>query len=91
MYFRVNYRWADETVDNVRNDLQQQLMASMSVGMIDDNYDGLIQESELKGPMASIKPRFKALDVDNSGALDAKEMAASGIGRMMAPRDDIDL
>jgi hypothetical protein len=23
MYFRVNYRWADETVDNVRNDLQQ--------------------------------------------------------------------
>lgn len=91
MYFRVNYRWADETVDNVRNDLQQQLMASMSVGMIDDNYDGLIQENELKGPMASLKPRFKALDVDGNGALDAKEMAASGMGRMMAPRDDIDL
>ena len=22
MYFRVNYRWADETVSNIRNDLQ---------------------------------------------------------------------
>jgi peroxiredoxin len=91
MYFRVNYRWADETVDNIRNDLQSQLMSSMSVGMIDDNYDGKIQETELKGMMASLKPRFKALDVDNSGDLDAKEMAASGMGRMMAPRDDIDL
>ncbi len=91
MYFRVNYRWADETVDNIRNDLQSQLMASMSIGMIDDNIDGVIQENELKGPMASIKPRFKALDVDGSGALDAKEMAASGLGRMMPARDDIDL
>ena len=91
MYFRVNYRWADETVDNIRNDLQSQLMASMSVGMIDDNYDGKIQENELKGMMASLKPRFKALDLDNSGDLDAKEMAASGMGRMMPARDDIDL
>ena len=91
MYFRVNYRWADETVDNIRNDLQSQLMSSMSVGMIDNNYDGLIQETELKGMMASLKPRFKALDTDNSGALDAKEMAASGMSRMRPARDDIDL
>jgi Ca2+-binding EF-hand superfamily protein len=63
----------------------------MSVGMIDDNYDGLIQETELKGMMASLKPRFKALDTDNSGALDAKEMAASGLSRMRPARDDIDL
>ena len=68
-------------------------MASMSIGMIDDNYDGLIQESELKGMMASLKPRFKDLDTDHSGALDAKEMAAAGGGmRMPMPRDaDIDL
>jgi peroxiredoxin len=91
MYFRVNYRWADETVDNIRNDLQAQLMSSMSIGMIDDNVDGLIQESELKGMMASLKPRFKALDVDGSGALDATEMKAAG-GGMRMPRDaDIDL
>ena len=91
MYFRVNYRWADETVSNIRNDLQSQLMSSMSIGMIDDNVDGLIQESELKGMMASLKPRFKDLDIDHSGALDATEMKAAG-GGMRMPRDaDIDL
>jgi Ca2+-binding EF-hand superfamily protein len=64
----------------------------MQIGMIDDNVDGLIQETELKGMMASLKPRFKALDVDGSGALDPKEIAASGMGgRMMPARDDIDL
>jgi hypothetical protein len=93
MYFRVNYRWADETVSNIRNDLQSKLMSSMSIGMIDDNYDGLIQEGELKGMMASLKPRFKDLDADHSGALDPKELAAAGGGmRMPMPRDaDIDL
>ena len=91
MYFRINYRWADETVDNIRNDLQSQLMASMSFGMIDDNYDGMVQESELKGMMASLKPRFKALDVDGSGALDPAELKASGL-KLGIPEDaQIDL
>jgi Ca2+-binding EF-hand superfamily protein len=88
MYFRINYRWADETVDNIRNDLQSQLMSSMSFGMIDDNYDGLIQENELKGMMASLKPRFAQLDADHSGALDPKELAASGMGGMFRPSEE---
>jgi len=91
MYFRINYRWLDETVDNVRNDLQQQLNASMSFGMVDDNYDGMIQENELKGMMASLKPRFKDLDTDKSGGLDPAELKAGG-GAMMMPRpDDADI
>ena len=88
MYFRINYRWADETVDNIRNDLQSQLMSSMSFGMIDDNFDGLIQENELKGMMASLKPRFAQLDADHSGALDPKELAASGMGGMFRPSEE---
>ena len=40
--------------------------------------------------MASLKPRFKALDLDGSGALDAAELKASGAVRMPFP-DDIDL
>jgi hypothetical protein len=91
MYFRINYRWADETVDNIRNDLQSQLMSSMSFGMIDDNYDGLVQENELKGMMASLKPRFKALDTDSSGALDAKELKASGMMMNIPSDEQIDL
>ncbi len=86
MYFRINYRWADETVDNVRNDLQSQLMSSMQFGMVDDNYDGKIQENELKGMMASLKPRFAQLDVDKSGDLDATELKSSGM--MMAIPSD---
>ena len=66
-------------------------MASMSFGMIDDNYDGMIQQSELKGMMASLKPRFKALDVDGSGALDPVELKASGL-KLGIPEDaQIDL
>jgi len=92
MYFRINYRWADETVENLRNDLQQQLQASMSFGMIDDNYDGLVQENELKGMMASVKPRFKQLDTNGDGALDAAEMKAGGVGGMSIPSSEqIDL
>ncbi|HEY7800913.1 MAG TPA: hypothetical protein VIA80_19250, partial [Hyphomonadaceae bacterium] len=91
MYFRINYRWVDETVDNVRNDLQSQLMSSMQFGMVDDNYDGKIQENELKGMMASLKPRFVQLDVDKSGDLDATELKASGM-MMAIPSDaQIDL
>ncbi len=91
MYFRINYRWADETVDNLRSDLQQQLRASASFGMVDDNYDGLVQESELKGMMASLKPRFKQLDVDNSGALDPAELKAGGVKSPIPSDADIDL
>ncbi|HVY90377.1 MAG TPA: hypothetical protein VG942_16040, partial [Hyphomonadaceae bacterium] len=76
MYFRVNYRWADETTDNIRNDLQQKLQASMSFGMYDDNADDLLQKDELVGPLAPLKARFDQLDLDHNGGLDAKEFAA---------------
>jgi hypothetical protein len=91
MYFRINYRWADETVDNLRNDLQQQLQASMSFGMVDDNYDGKIQENELTGMMASLKPRFAQLDVNKSGDLDAAELKASGMMMSIPSDQQIDL
>jgi hypothetical protein len=93
MYFRINYRWADETVDNIRNDLQTKLMQSMSIGMLDDNADDLIQKDEMKGAMASMKARFDALDVDHNGGLDAKELAAGGGGGsfVRVPLDQPDL
>ena len=87
MYFRINYRWADETVDNIRNDLQSQLQSSMSFGMNDDNYDGQIQKEELTGMMASMKPRFDALDVDKSGGLSPEEMKAGGGAMMSIPTE----
>jgi hypothetical protein len=91
MYFRINYRWADETVDNIRNDLQSQLQSGMSFGMIDDNYDGKVQRNELKGMMASLAPRFDQLDLDRSGDLDATEMKSSGMMISIPSDADINL
>lgn len=90
MYFRVNYRWADETVTNLRNDLQQKLMGSLMVGALDDNVDGLVQASELRGRMgAMLKARFAELDRDKNGGLDNGELLAMGGRRAM--RDQVEV
>jgi mono/diheme cytochrome c family protein len=83
MYFRVNYRWVDETAAKPRNDLQTALMSSLLMGALDDNIDDRIQPEELKGPIgAGIKARFAALDANKDGALDAAEMAATTRGAL---------
>jgi hypothetical protein len=81
MYFRLNYRWADETVDNVRNDLQQQLDASRNIGALDDNADDLVQPDELRGPMARLRANFAQLDLDHNGGLSAAELASGNVSR----------
>ena len=91
MYFRVNYRWVDETVTNVRNDLQAALMKSMTMGALDDNADNMVQANELRGPLARLKTRFAALDVDGNGGLDEKELAAGNVSRASARTQDFDL
>jgi hypothetical protein len=95
MYFRVNYRWAEETTSNVRNDLQGKLMESRTMGALDSNADGKVQVNELTGTMASVRTRFADLDLNKDGGLDAAEMASGNISRASATRDlrdaDIDL
>jgi len=95
MYFRVNYRWADETTSNIRNDLQGKLMDSRTIGALDNNADGKVQIDELTGTMASVKTRFKDLDLNGDGGLDKAELAAGNVSRASATRDlrdaDIDL
>jgi peroxiredoxin len=76
MYFRLNYRWADETVTKPRNDLQDQLQASTLVGGMDANQDGKITPDELRGPLGMLKGQFANLDKNKDGALDATELGA---------------
>jgi len=90
MYFRVNYRWADESVGKLRNDLQAKLMSSMMVGALDDNVDGLVQASELRGPMGTMmKARFAELDRDKNGGLDGSELNALGGRRAMREQVEV--
>ena len=81
MYFRVNYRWNDETSSHVRNDLQEKLMETRTIGHLDDNIDGKVEPEELSGTMSSVKARFKDLDLNHDGGLDRKELAAGNISR----------
>ncbi len=88
MYFRVNYRWADETTSNIRNDLQAALNDSRTIGALDDNADDLVQKDELRGPLKALKARFEALDLDHNGGLDRKELAAGHISRATARQQE---
>ena len=81
MYFRVNYRWADETSTNIRNDLQSKLMETRLIGNLDDNLDDKVQPAELTGVMATMKQRFTDLDLNRDGGLDREEMAKGNVTR----------
>jgi peroxiredoxin len=91
MYFRVNYRWADETVSHVRNDLQQKLFASQMIGSLDSNLDGYVEKSELKGPLSGLQAKFDAVDVHHTGKLDAAELAKLLPSRHRAKRETPDV
>jgi hypothetical protein len=90
MYFRVNYRWLDETSTNVRNDLQTKLMDTRTFGSVDDNADGRVQPYELNGAMAAARARFGDLDLNHDGGLDRDEFAAGNITRTRARAEDED-
>lgn len=86
MYFRVNYRWVDETSHHIRNDLQAKLMESRIIGFLDDNADGKLQVTELRGQYAGLKSRFAELDLNHDGGLDLDELAAANLTRGVARR-----
>jgi hypothetical protein len=78
MYFRVNYRWADETVGHLRNDLQAKLAASGLIGALDTNVDGVVSADELRGRFgAMLKARFAQVDTNRDGVLEAAELNAA--------------
>jgi hypothetical protein len=74
LYFRVNYRWVEETSSHPRNDLAQKLSATRVMGMLDANADGKVQLSEIAGRSLD-KAKFAQLDLNHDGVLDARELA----------------
>ncbi|MBI1339299.1 hypothetical protein GC169_03685 [bacterium] len=74
-YTSIYFRWADETVAKPA-DATPQMNALRMMGILDDNLDDKIQESELRGRIAAmIKPRFAALDVNADGGIDEAELS----------------
>jgi hypothetical protein len=77
LFTSVQFRWADETADKRRDDLQAILKQRQMFTVIDDNLNSMIEPDELKGPMMEpVKAYFVQLDSDKDGALTPAEFSA---------------
>ena len=75
LYTAIRYRWVDETAAHQLPQYEAALKDSQLLGMLDDNLDGKLQMSELKGQIgAGLKASFAALDSNKDGVLDATEL-----------------
>jgi len=79
LYTAMRFRWVDETTDNLTMGPERPTnsMSIDAIGLMDDNIDGKIQLTELKGSIgAPMKAIFPTFDKNKDGALDKAEMAA---------------
>ena len=73
-YTQLRYRWIGETAAKQTN-YDDDLLKTRLIGMMDVDFDGKIQKSELRGPLGdAIRPYFAQLDLNKDGGLDAKEL-----------------
>lgn len=86
-YTSVYYQWTDERV-GAEADVTKDMRDGRLMGMLDDNIDGKIQRSEVRGRITSIlSPRFDKLDTNKDGAIDMPElMAATDLMKMFGTR-----
>ncbi|HZZ33955.1 MAG TPA: hypothetical protein VFE10_18375, partial [Phenylobacterium sp.] len=77
----IHYHWAGETAKNPRDDYDKLMQANLMLDVMDDNMDGKLELSELKGgpssPGTMLKKYFAVIDTDHDGSIDAKELAAA--------------
>ncbi len=76
-YVAIRYRWVGETSDKM-NDFDKALNDQRMFTMMDDNIDGKLQKSELKGRLGGmIGGHFAAIDTDKDGTLSQAELTAA--------------
>jgi hypothetical protein len=80
-FFRMNYRWNEETSSHTRSDLQAKLMESRAFGMLDDNLDDKLSMDEVKTRSPAVAAKFAEIDTNHDGALDMKEFNASSASK----------
>jgi hypothetical protein len=83
-FFRMNYRWNEETSSHTRNDLQAKLMESRAFGMLDDNLDGKLSMDEVKTRSPAVAAKFTEVDTNHDGFLDMTEFNASTASKATA-------
>jgi hypothetical protein len=74
----LHYRWSDETVAVQKPEYEALLQQGLMMGVLDDNLDGKLQQSELRGRQAAVlKTNFAMLDANKDGFADKDELAAA--------------
>jgi len=73
-FFRMNYRWMDETSSHTRKDLQEALTKTRAFGMLDDNLDNKLSMDEVKTRSKAVAAKFAETDTNHDGFIDMKEL-----------------
>ncbi|MEZ6029817.1 MAG: hypothetical protein R3C46_08700 [Hyphomonadaceae bacterium] len=78
-YTSIYYEWTDEKVGQ-EADATREMRAMRVMGMLDDDIDGKVQFSEIRGRITPLlKPRFAELDKNGDGGIDSEEIKAANI------------
>ena len=74
----LHYRWTDETVASQKPENDALMQQGLLMGVLDDNLDGKLQPSELRGNQAAaLKANFALVDANKDGFIDKAELAAA--------------
>lgn len=90
MYTRLTYRWVGETTDNQHTETQETLESGLLFGALDDNFDGLVEASEMnRGRFSQMAGALvNRLDTDGDSALNRDEFSTATQMMRRQFRDD---
>ena len=76
--FFIHYRWVGETVAAPLDEYDRLLQQGHTMGVLDDNLDGQLSVSELRGKQGEwLKASFGALDANADSHLQSNELSAA--------------
>lgn len=76
--FFIHYRWVGETVAAPLDEYDRLLQQGHTMGVLDDNLDGQLSVSELRGKQGEwLKASFAALDANADSHLQTNELSAA--------------
>ena len=90
LYTSLSYRWKEETRDNLTPRYEKMLRAGRGFGMLDDNIDGKLERSELRGSHGQqLSRNYERMDENGDGVLTLDEYTRSVLARQKAAREQV--